>query len=729
MLSVAIPSPAGDSFEYLPGGDQPGSLQPGQRVRVDFAGRALTGVIVAIRETGDCPPDKLKPVKAVLDSEPVVPANILELLERVARYYHHPLGEAIFTALPARLRQHLPADGEDPVVWRAASDASLDQVPRRAYQQRALLERLQAAPDGLPVETLRLHFKDPRALLKALAERGLVESRKAPVGSLPKNGTPNQSGPVLNDEQQAAVDALESDLGAFQVSLLDGVTGSGKTEVYLAVIETVLARGGQALVLAPEISLTPQLERRFRARLGETVAVMHSALNDTERFRAWRAASQGEAKVIIGTRSAVFTAFKALQLIIVDEEHDSSLKQQSGLRYHGRDVAILRGQLTGCPVILGSATPSLESLNNARQGKYRHLRLTRRAGNARPPRLHLVDLRRQELAEGLSRFLMERMRVHLGQGRQVMLFLNRRGYTPLMLCHECGTPVDCPRCAAHTVWHAPINQIRCHHCGYQARPPARCPSCGEPELVAIGLGAQKLEQVVRSCFPNEPLIRIDRDSMTRKDDLPRALAAIAAGEYNIIIGTQLLAKGHDFPNITLVGIVDVDQGLFSTDFHAPEKLVQQVIQVSGRAGRGDEPGEVVMQTHQPEHPLLRQLLCEDYAEIATGQLLERAEADWPPWAHLALIRASAPKGEAAMEFLEEAARLFRDAARDEVEALGPVTAPMTRKAGRFRFQLLLRAPKRGPLHRALDQALPAIRKLKTARRARWSVDVDPVDMM
>ncbi len=692
---------------------------------VDFGRRELTGVIVAIGPEGECPADKLKPVKALLDAEPIVPTTILDLLRRIARYYHHPLGEAIFAALPARLRQPRAADDGDPIVWVATG--KVDRVPRQAHRQRALLEMLQTAPDGLAMETLRQHFRDPRALLRALSARRLVEKRKAPPAPFVNDA--GKPGPSLNSEQQAAVTALRSDLGHFQASLLDGVTGSGKTEVYLAVIETVLARGGQALILVPEISLTPQLERRFRERLGPTVAVIHSALNDSERFQAWRSASKGRIGVVIGTRSAVFTPFQSLQLIIVDEEHDSSLKQQSGFRYHGRDVAILRARFEACPVILGSATPSLESLNNARQGKYRHLRLTRRAGNARPPRLHLVDLRRQELAEGLSRFLMDRMRAHLGRGHQVMLFLNRRGYAPLMLCHDCGTPIDCPRCAAHTVWHAPINQLRCHHCGYQTRPPARCPECGKPELIALGMGAQKLEQVVRSCFPNEPLIRIDRDSMTRKDDLPNALRAIADGDYRIIIGTQLLAKGHDFPDITLVGIVDVDQGLFSTDFHAPEKLAQQVIQVSGRAGRGDQPGEVVMQTHQPEHPLLQRLLREDYATIASGQLIEREEADWPPSAHLALIRASAPKGEAATEFLETVAAMCRDAANGQVEVLGPVTAPMTQKAGRFRFQLLLRSPGRGPLHRLLDQVTPKIRKAKSARRVRWSIDVDPVDMM
>ncbi len=733
IVAIAIPSPVRDVFEYLADGLPVDALEPGRRVRVDFANRPMIGVIVERRHSAEYDPEKLKPLEAVIDQQPVIPAPLLTLLQRLAQYYHHPLGEVIFTALPARLRQGKAADANDQQVWSAASDAPPETIASlaRAPSQRDCLALLQRSDRPLSSAELRSQPDappNPSGLLKALRDKGLVTASRAALPPAGGADTPRQPGPTLNAEQQQAVDAIAASLDGFQTHLLDGVTGSGKTEVYLALIEQVLDNGGQILVVVPEISLTPQLERRFRQRLGARVATLHSGLNDSERLQAWRAASRNEVGVIIGTRSSVFTPFHALRLIIVDEEHDPSLKQQEGFRYHARDVAVLRAKLSDCPAVLGSATPSLETLHNARQGKFTHLRLRHRAGNARPPQIHLVDLRRQALTDGLSRFLIERIKQHLANGHQVMLFLNRRGYAPLLLCHSCGTPIDCPRCASHTVWHAHINELRCHICGFQSRPPAVCPACGEKELTAVGIGAQKLEQVVRSCFPNVPLIRVDRDSMTGKHDLSQALDAIAANRYQIIVGTQLLAKVHDFPNITLFGVIDADQGLFSVDFRSPERLAQQVIQVSGRAGRGDQAGEVILQSHQPDHPLLRQLLHQDYGNIAELQLAERAEVGWPPYSHLALIRASAVEPEKADSFLQEVAALARENPPDGIEILGPVASPLARKAGRYRFQLLLRCAKRGPLHRFLNHLMPAARKLKSARQARWSLDIDPADL-
>ncbi|HHJ19122.1 MAG TPA: primosomal protein N', partial [Gammaproteobacteria bacterium] len=402
--------------------------------------------------------------------------------------------------------------------------------------------------------------------------------------------------------------------------------------------------------------------------------------------------------------------------------------QQEGFRYHARDLAILRGQIEQCPVLLGSATPALETLVHAQSGKYHHLKLTKRAGDARPPQLHLVNICRQELIEGFSGFLLDKMRQHLDQGHQVLLFLNRRGYAPLLLCHSCGATLDCPRCDAHTTYHRAFNELRCHHCGYHTSPPHHCPHCTEGQLRPLGLGTQKIETTLQGYFPDAPLIRIDRDSMSRKHALPEALTAIAQGDYRIIIGTQMLAKGHDFPNITLVGMIDVDQGLFSTDFRAQERLAQQILQVSGRAGRGKIPGEVVIQTHQPEHPLLQSLLTDRYEQISATLLQERQETTWPPFSHLALLRASAHKAGEVQQFLREACHYCHQINLAPLNILGPVAAPLARKAGRYRFQLLLRTSERKQLHLLLKQLLPALRKMKSGRKVRWSMDVDPVDL-
>lgn len=731
ILSIAIASPVRDTFDYLSGEFAETTLQVGCRVRVNFAGRQLVGVIVKVKQTTDVELKKLKPIETILDDSPVLPQSLLTLLLRIARYYHHPLGEVIFAALPIKLRQGKPLDSNDQEVWYSSTSEPTETIAKlkSSPKQRALLGKLQATQQGMTAATLRDEFKNPQALLTALQSKQLVTAHREAVMPPGTNAKlPRVDAPVLNDEQKNAVQVLTNTLGRFGTSLLDGVTGSGKTEVYLALIEMILQQQGQILIVVPEINLTPQLEQRFRQRLGDIVATLHSGLNDGERLAAWRAASVGNLSVIIGTRSATFTAFKSLQLIIVDEEHDTSLKQQKGFRYHARDIALLRAQIEDCPVVLGSATPSLESLENVTQGKYQSVLLTQRAGDAKPPRLHLVDLRRQQLTEGLSHALLEKMGEHLQRGNQVLLFLNRRGYTPVLLCHDCGEALDCPRCSSHTVWHAGIHELRCHHCGYQSRPPATCPACGKPELLAVGLGTQKLEQVVQSCFPNEPVIRVDRDSMSTKTSLPEALKAIANNQYRIIIGTQLLAKGHDFPNITLVGMIDVDQGLFSTDFHAPERLIQQVLQVSGRAGRGKIPGEVVIQTHQPEHPLLQQLLHEPYSALAKAQLEDRQEAGWPPYSHIALIHASAIEPAQTTEFLRDVKSLCLPVMTQQMEVLGPVSSPMARIAGRFRFQLLLRAESRRPLHQVLKAIRPQIQKLKSARKLRWSIDIDPVDM-
>lgn len=533
--------------------------------------------------------------------------------------------------------------------------------------------------------------------------------------------------PELNADQRAAVEAIEASLGRFQSFLLEGVTGSGKTEVYLQLIERTLAAGGQTLVLVPEIALTPQLLERFRGRLRTPIAVLHSALNDGDRHCAWLAARNGDAGVIIGTRSAVFTPWARAGLIIVDEEHDVSLKQHEGFRYHARDLAVLRGHREAVPVVLGSATPSLESLGNLERGHYSHLRLPGRAGGAVAPRLTVLDVRRQFMDEGLSTTLLEYMQRHLQNDGQVLLFINRRGFAPALICHDCGWVAGCHRCDARMTWHARARCLRCHHCGHEAALPRICPQCGSA-LTPQGQGTERIEQALGRHFPDHPVVRIDRDSTRRKGSLQRALDDIHAGRFRILVGTQMLAKGHDFPDVTLAVVLDADQGLFSSDFRAVERLAQTIVQVAGRSGRASRAGEVLIQTHQPEHPLLQSLIRGGYTGFARATLNERRAAGLPPYASLALLRAEATDAQAPQDFLLEARAVLESRQEPDVHLWGPAPAPMERRAGRYRQQLLLQSARRSALQGLLRDVLGEIEALPGARRVRWSLDMDPVDL-
>ena len=726
VLRVAVPTPVHGAFDYLP--PQEGPLPPpGARVRVPFGRRSLVGVVLEHTRGSALPGHRLRAVTQVLDTQPLLPAALLGLLTWAAAYYRHPVGEAVCAALPALLRQGRPAIARGPTLYRPAPEAAaaLDTLGRAPAQHR-LLQRLLQSPQGLTAEALRgPEGRDLRHPLAALRDKGLVIPEHPPC--LPPPGAPPQTPPELNPAQEAAVQALEQALGrGYSCHLLEGVTGSGKTEVYLRIIRATLAAGRQALVLVPEIALTPQLLERFRRRLDTRIAVLHSGLADAERHCAWLCARDGTAGVIIGTRSAVFVPWRDPGVILVDEEHDPSLKQQEGFRYHARDLAVLRGHREGVPVLLGSATPALETLANADRGQYAHLRLPDRAGGARAPRLRLLDVRRQFMDEGLSEGLLARMEHHLEAGGQVLLFLNRRGFAPAVLCHACGWVAECPRCDARLTWHAGPGRLRCHHCGHETPVPARCPQCGGP-LSPRGQGTERIQQALARHFPQYSAVRIDRDSMRRKGALEAAFAQVRSGHHRILVGTQMLAKGHDFPDVTLAAILDADQGLFSPDFRAVERLAQTVIQVAGRAGRASRPGEVLIQTHQPEHPLLTLLLQSGYAAFARAALAERREAGLPPYAALALLRAEATAAEAPGAFLEAARGHLQAHAPGDVQLWGPAPAPMERRAGRHRAQLLIHAPGRRPLQATLA-ALPELAHLPEARRVRWSIDVDPVDL-
>lgn len=723
---LALPLPLPRLFDYLPPEGEvanPGDV--GLRVRVPFGSRELVGVVAEVGPAGDDAPE-LKRALARLDPEPLFHGELLESLRWLARYTHAPLGEVLATALPAPLRRGEPVADTHAWAWQLTEAGQTARERLRAGKPRRLADRLQDGPcdeDGLDLD-----LDDWRSAARALAKRGLTERIAVPAA--PRAPVP-QPGPTLNDEQQAAVDAILAVRDGFSALLLDGVTGSGKTEVYLRAIADCLARGRQALVLVPEIGLTPQTLARFRARLGVPVHALHSGLGDGERARTWAAFARGEARVVVGTRSAVFLPLPEAGLIVIDEEHDGSFKQLDGIRYHARDFALVRGKALGVPVLLGSATPSLESLRNAQLGRYAHLRLRERAGAAQPPRVRVCDVRKRPLEAGLSPELLDTIQRALDADGQVLVFKNRRGYAPVLLCHDCGWSAHCPRCSTPlqgtpmTV-HAGGRRLQCHHCGTRRPAPNACPDCGGLALQAQGAGTERIEELLAARFPEVPVLRIDRGTTQRRDALEQHLARFG-NERGILVGTQMLAKGHDLPQLTLVAVVGIDEGLFSADFRAPEKLAQLLIQVAGRAGRAQRAGEVVLQTHHPEHPLLATLLTGGYPAFAETELAQREAAGFPPFAHMAMFRAEAKDTPACEGFLRAVRQVLQDTGAP-LDLHGPLPAPMPRRAGYQRSQLLLSANDRRSLHAALDAAMPAIHALPDARKVRWSLDVDPVDL-
>lgn len=731
ILQIALAGPLRTLFDYLmPAGmDQPPAI--GSRFLVPFGRGGRTGILLALEPGSEIPRERLKRAKKQLDDEPLLSSRDLKLLKWAADYYQHPLGDVIFSALPVNLRKSRPIRVAQQEGWRL-SDRGREITPDdlcRAPKQRALLEILIAHPDGLSkTEMIRLS-ETSDSVLRSLREKGWIETCQL-TSVTESEQQPSQANHPLNPAQQSAVDQIGAQLNRFNPILLNGVTGSGKTEVYLHLIEKVVAAGKQALVLVPEIGLTPQLMERFRARLGQRVALLHSALADGERERVWHDIRLANKQVLLGTRSAVFTPMPKLALIVVDEEHDLSFKQQEGFRYSARDLALVRGQQAGCPVVLGSATPSLESLRNVEEGRYQQLQLPQRAANASMPSMHLLDIRSVPLDGGLSPALIKEVRQTLAQGEQVMLFINRRGYAPMLTCHACGWLTDCPRCDARMTHHRRQNLLWCHHCGHQRRTPNQCPECGSPDLRAIGQGTEQIEDRLSQLFPDTPLARIDRDTTSRKGALEKLLEGIHKGAYPLLLGTQMLAKGHHFPAVTLVGILDVDQGLFGADYRAPERMAQLILQVAGRAGRAEKAGRVLIQTRHPDHPLMQLLIRQGYDTFAKEAMAERKLALLPPYSHQVLIRAESTKAEDPIEFLRQAAEAGRRLpGGEQIELWGPVPAPMERRAGRIRAHLLVQSNQRGPLQRWLSCWITDIGTLPEARKVRWSIDVDPMEML
>jgi len=727
ILRIAVPAPLYTCFDYLPPADiDPATLPCGIRLRVPFGRGERIGVLVDRVSSSSFDTSALKSATAVLDREPLLAEQDLKLLLWAAAYYQHPPGEVIAAALPVRLRKGEKAVKLGITGWRLTASKE-STPPTRAPRQLKIIQTLAEHPEGIAQQALYALCGNCRPILRTLEEKGWVEPCELKPQHIPT--TLDAPKPILNPAQREAITAVSASLQTFNTFLLNGVTGSGKTEVYLGLMEEALAANRQVLILVPEIALTPQLMQRFQSRISSPIALLHSGLTDREREQAWLSASQGEAAVILGTRSAVFTPAPRLGLIIIDEEHDLSFKQQDGFRYSARDLAIVRAQHQGFPVLLGSATPSLESLHNAATGRYQRVDLPERAGDAKPPRIDLLDIRSAPLNGGISPALLRMLGEELTAGNQVLLFLNRRGYAPVVICHHCGWLSECPRCDARMTLHLGTQMLWCHHCGHQRRLYRTCPECDGSDLRPLGQGTEQLEEVLSQQFPNHSIARIDRDSTRRKGALEKMLNAVHAGQHHILLGTQMLAKGHHFPDVTLVGILDVDQGLFSADYRAAERMAQLVEQVAGRAGRATKPGRVLVQTRHPDHPLLQTLVHQGYNTFAQVCLNERSQAHLPPFSYQALLRAEATSSEKPIRFLEEAAQQAKTINTQDVELWGPVPAPMERRAGRVRAHLLIQANHRSTLHKLLSQLIPSLGRLKSARNVRWSIDVDPQEML
>ncbi|MEO8063407.1 MAG: primosomal protein N' [Pseudomonadota bacterium] len=734
ILRVALDTPLRRLFDYLPPKEGRHDPKVGVRVRVPFGRQRLVGIIHSFAGSSELPREKLKSVLEVLDAEPVFDERVLGLLEFAAQYYHHPLGEVFASALPKLAREGagVQALTERWFVSEAGLAALAANGLARAKRQRELLEILRNEA-GIASAALGERFEDWRTPMRALVARGFASSAEIPAESPAESSAvwPDATlvrgvKPVLSEEQTAAVAAIDAAHGRFAPFLLYGITGSGKTEVYLHAVEHTLRRGQRALVLVPEIGLTPQLVGRFRERFTVPLALLHSALNDTERLSAWRQCLSGEARIVLGTRSAVFAPLADLGIVIVDEEHDASFKQQeSGFRYSARDLAILRAQRAGAPIVLGSATPALETLQNVASGKFAQLSLPRRAGQALPPRAAVIDLRDHAVRAGIATPAVEAIQRHLNDGGQVLVYINRRGYSPTLACTGCGWIAPCRDCDARLTVHLGASRLRCHHCGADAPLPSNCPQCGYA-VKHVGQGTERVEETLTALFPGMPIARLDRDVVRRRGDLEEVVSRITSGEARILVGTQMVTKGHDFPNVTLVVVLNADQGLFSTDFRAPERVAQTIVQVAGRAGRGSKPGEVLIQTEYPDHPLLRSLLESGYDGFAAAALAERQAAGWPPFAHVAALRASATELPAAIEFLRAARQLARPPRG--LKLLGPAPAAMAKRAARYHAQLLIESAERAPVHRLLAEWLPQVETIKTQRDLRWSLDVDPLDL-
>ncbi|QIB65840.1 primosomal protein N' [Kineobactrum salinum] len=729
VLRLALPVPLRSLFDYLPPAGMTdravAQLQPGCRVLVPFGRRQLSGYLVEVTARSEQPASSLREALTVLDPEPLPGRAVWQLCLWAADYYQHPAGEVVALGFPQTLRDGQPHRPPGCTAWTLTQHGlglpagALQRSPRQAQA----LALLQAAPAVRAQEFKAQGISN--ATLRTLAGKGLAE--RCTVAP-PREEPECQPGLPLNSDQSAALNSIIDSWGNFGCHLLEGVTGSGKTEVYLQLIAHCLAQGRQALVLIPEIGLTPQTLQRFQSRFGAGIVVMHSGLGAGERYRAWEAARTGAARIVIGTRSAIFATLQAPGLIIVDEEHDSSYKQQDGFRYSARDIAVKRGQLEDCTVLLGSATPSLESLHNALQERYRHHQLARRAGGGQLPAITAVDVRKAPLQGGLSADLLAAISAGLQAGNQVLLFLNRRGYAPTLQCHDCGWIAQCQACDARMTVHRRLRRLRCHHCSAGLALPRRCAMCDSPRLLTNGLGTEQTEETLQQHFGKWPIHRVDSDSMQGRDAMQTLVREVHRGQPCILLGTQMLTKGHHFPGVKLVAVIDADALLFSADFRGEERMAQLLTQVAGRAGREGEGGKVLLQTHYPDHPAMQAMLREDYASQARRLLAARQNSAMPPWGRLLLLRSDSRDARAGENFLGQLRQKTEHSLPGGCRLIGPLPSPLQRRAGKFRCQLLVTAAGYREARTAARLLVAAAEQLPASNSLSWSIDVDPLDL-
>ncbi len=730
IINIAIPVPIPRLFDYLPPNNNENKpIPPGTRVIVPFGNSKKVGFVIDNVDNSEIKINRLKKVIQVLDDTPLISEIDIQLLQWASHYYHYPLAEVISYAFPASLRKGKPAEILQEKHYQLSAKGQCLKATQlnKTPKQKQIFQLFQSEKKSFSITRLNSLDKNWRPAVNALLDKEILSvellSRQTPIIT-----QSTESALQANEQQQQAINCITDNLDHFSVFLLEGITGSGKTEVYMQVIQQVLDQGLQVIVLLPEITLTPQLEARFRQRFSVPLSLSHSRLTEAQRHTAWLEMQKGQSRILLGTRSALFTPFKNPGLIILDEEHDVSFKQQEGFRFSARDVAIVRAKMLNIPIVLGTATPSLESLHNVKKNRYQLLQLSKRAGVAVEPKFLLFDIRNKKLQEGLSEPLIKQISKTLDNNQQVLLFLNRRGFAPVLICHSCAWVARCHQCDTSLVIHYDEKCLRCHHCGYQQHLLTQCPACKTEELKPLGLGTERIEKCLIELFPKHKTVRLDRDSTQRKGSLENHLEAINQGKIDIILGTQMLAKGHHFPNVTLVAILDVDSGLFSIDFHATEKLAQLIIQVAGRAGREDKPGKVILQTRQPDHPLLTILLKQGYNKFAHTALAERHQASLPPYSFQALIRVYADNPNDPQLFLQQTCELIKAINLNNTQVLGPVSAPMVKRAGNYHFQLLLQNSNRTQLQSFLGQLVPQLYTLKQAKKVRWSLDVDPVDL-
>lgn len=721
VYQVCIPHTSRDYFDY----EAEEGFTPciGARVWVPFRNQTRLGIIVSQGQAQKL--GALKKISSIIDEMPLITDDLLKLCLWIGSYYQSPLSEVLPLALPKKYRLgqacQLPMGDFYQLIMPTEEAKKL--ISKRARKQVELIDFLNSQPGLVSKQRISQSGFNSSQLMALLSAQIISLSQQIVIPeSTERTLTPPLS---LNPEQAVAVSVITEQLQHFQCFLLQGVTGSGKTEVYLQVIAQVLEQGKQVLVLVPEIGLTPQLLSRFTARFNQAIAVVHSNLNESERQVAWQLAKENRVPMVIGTRSSVFTPMPNLGLIIIDEEHDSSLKQMEGVRYSARDTALMRAHLANIPIILGSATPSLESVHNCKQNKYTLLRLNHKALSTTPLHYQLIDLRSQVLQSGLASPTLKVIEEHLQKNNQVLVFINRRGFAPVMLCHQCGWMADCRACDSHLTLHKQMGQMICHHCGLTQRTPVACQSCKSRELIPVGAGTQRIHEFLSAHFPQTNVLRIDRDEVRKKNSLDAHLDKINSGEAQLIVGTQMLAKGHHFPRLSLVVVLDADAGLYNQDFRAVEHLGQLLTQVSGRAGRAEHAGQVLIQTHLPNHPLLNLLIQQGYDDFADALLTARQQAELPPFHFLAVIRAQGKTVGSVLKFLH--------ATKDQIQihpitVMGPAPAPLPRKNNQHRMQLLIKSPSRTILKSSLTQLREWLTITKLSNGVRWNVDVDPMDL-